>query len=193
MPGACVRGVPDQMTAQPEWMLREAYAPQAVAEVTAETVQAFRASYDKGGKGSMAAVPEDMRIGMPAAAGASFDLFRQQIAPIYADILATRRLMRDWLFVLAEAVSGTTKRDGRVADGVKVLATLDPAIRKSFTPVAFIDGEAAQMMILVSKLEPGITVTLRATKTDGTATLDRVDVMGLAQALAALDGKEKGQ
>ena len=193
LPGAFVRGTPQQMTAQPAWMLREAYAPQAVAEVTAQTITAFRSSYAKGGKGPMAAVPADLRIGMPAAAGASFDQFRYQIAPIFADMPATRRLMRDWLFVQAEAASGTTKRDGRVGDGVKVLATLDPAIRKSFTPVAFIDGEAAQVMILVSKLEPGITVTLRATKKDGKATLDRVDVMGLASVMNALENKEAVQ
>lgn len=187
LPGAYIRGKPDQMAAFPEWMEQDVYAPQAVAEVTARTIIALRNTYEGNGEGPLKLLDPEMRELMPLAASTPFDVFKTTLAPVYAEEPSTRKLVREWLLIQGDALDGKSDRDGRIGAGIELLAKLPIPVRNSFTPVAFVEADAGQVLILVSKADPGILATLQASGIGDQGNLERFDVVALKPVIAAFE------
>ena len=175
VPGAAIRG--DSVKGAPArpWQAKTLYGPEAVGLMTARTIKGFEAGFSGTGKDPISALPADTRADLGVAAALPLNEFRAEILPLYGDASANGGMAALWGTLKSDAASGKGDYDGDIADAVKALGKLDPKIRDSMVPTAFIRGKDHDVMMLSSPRSPGLYVALRATK-GAPPTLDRLHI-----------------
>ena len=172
LPGVTVRGKPGSFALGRAWQQGELFAPEAVARLTAETAIAFEKAPDP-----LAGLDAETKALQPVMAGVAFVDFRGEVDPLYAKGNAAGRTIALWIEARDAAISGKTDRTGAVGDGIRALGKLDPRLRDSLTPVAYLATDKAALLMLASKVQPNLFVVLQTGDAAGKQDLRRLDLL----------------
>lgn len=177
LPGTLVRGAKPPFNLGRTWQQQTVYPPEALAQLTAQTMQAFSGSFTAGDADPLAALPADMRQGLPTLAAVPFAQFRAELIPLYTQQPDSQAILALWTELRGSAESGKTARTGDIAQSVAALGKLSPKVRASLTPVAFISAEQTQVLMLTSQVNPNLTVALQAERNGTEADPRRLDLI----------------
>lgn len=188
LPGAMVRGAKPPLNLGRAWQQQTVYPPEALGQITAQTVQAFSGSFTAGSADPLAGLAPDLREGLPTLAAVPFAQFRAELIPVYAQEPDSQAILALWNELRGAAETGQTTRTGEIAQSVAALGKLSPKLRGSLTPVAFISAEQTQVLILTSQLSPNLSVALQAERNGTEADPRRLDLISY-QAFAEAGAK----
>ena len=177
LPGALVRGAKPPLNLGRAWQQQTVYPPEALGQITAQTVQAFTGSFTTGSADPLAGLTPDVREGLPTLAAVPFAQFRAELIPLYAQEPDSQAILTLWNELRGAAESGQTTRTGDIAQSVAALGKLSPKLRASLTPVAFISAEQTQVLMLTSQLNPNLSVALQAERNGTEADPRRLDLI----------------
>lgn len=192
LPGTVVRGAKPPFNLGRVWQQQTVYPPEALAQLTAQTMQAFTGSFTAGDADPLAALPAEVRQGLPTLAAVPFAQFRAELIPLYAQQPDSQAILALWAELRGSAESGKTARTGDIAQSVTALGKLSPRVRASLTPVAFISAEQTQVLMLTSQLNPNLSVALQAERNGTEADPRRLDLISY-QAFAEASAKGGAQ
>lgn len=177
LPGAMVRGARPPYSLARSWQQQDLYPPEALGQITAQTLRDFAAGFTQGGGDPLAGLPAPVREALPAMAAVPFEAFRTELVPLYGNEPDAHAIMALWSEVLGSAATGKTQRSGDFAQSIAALGKLDPKLRASLTPVAFLSAEQTQIVLFTSQLRPNLTVALQAERNGTDADPRRLDLM----------------
>lgn len=177
VPGTIVRGAKPPYNLGRPWQQQTSYPPEALAQSTAQTVQAYTTTFTAGTGDPLAALPQPVRVALPSMAAIPFEQFRTELVPIYANEPDAQGILALWGEIRASSESGKTERTGDLAQTIAALGKLPPKVRASFTPVAFLSAEQTQVLVLTSQLRPNLSVAIQAERNGSTLDPRRFDLI----------------
>lgn len=154
IPGQVIRGVQPPYSAARVWQTMEGFAPENVARLSAQTMQAFEHTYGTAGSDFLAGLDPKLKGALTLLAALPFEDFRNELAPLFAGGNSRFPSASLWVDLNKEATSGSTERTGDIGDNVKILAALDPRLRASFTPVSYLKTDKGELLIVAAQLRP---------------------------------------
>lgn len=178
MLGSVVRGAKPPLSLARAWQTGETFGPEAIATITAQTTQALKAGFAKEGPNPFTRLDGRLRNGMAVLCAVPFDDFRREIMPLFAKDRNNLPILAAWKEVRTSAQSGKTARSGEAGDTIRALHQLDPRLRYSAFPVAYLAGDKASLLIMSPRLDTELLIVLQTTRdAAGNSDIRRVDLL----------------
>lgn len=184
--GSVVRGARAPYPTTREWLTTSDFAPEAVGKLTAATAKAFEAGFGGKGPSPLDRLDPAARAAMPIAASMPLAEFRSALLPLFATgAEGDAGALRIWRRVHGEVAGGRISETGEAATTIAALRKLDPNVRGSFAPTAYVASDRATLVILASRINPNLFLALQIARDGAGGQLRRLNLLSFQSFYAA--------